>query len=278
MKNYKLKKIVVMTPICIVLFFVAFLILLPIFWILISAFKPEEQMIQYPPTLLPESFTVYNFIKVQMRINIVRYMLNSIIYAIGSVIPSIFFNSLAGYAFARYKFPGRSIIFMMYLSTLMIPFQVIMIPLFLVVHSIGFNNSYLGLIIPRIASAYWIFFLRAAFAGLPKELEEAARLDGLTEFGIYLRIMLPQIIPTVVTMLMLSINGSWNDLLWPLLITSSARMRTIANGLALFVGSETSEYGNAFAGCFLSLIPMLILFVFGQKYFVKGQITSGLKG
>jgi multiple sugar transport system permease protein len=278
MKNYRVKNFIVMFPVRIVLICVAFFILLPMFWILLSAFKPEEQMIQYPPTLLPGSFTVYNFIKVQARINIIRYMLNSIIYAIGSVIPSIFFNSLAGYAFARYKFPGKSIIFMMYLSTMMIPFQVIMIPLFLVVHSAGFYNSYLGLIVPRIASAYWIFFLRAAFSGLPKELEEAARLDGLSEFGIYGRIMLPQIIPTVVTMLMLSINGSWNDLLWPLLITSSARMRTIANGLALFVGSETSEYGNAFAGCFLSLIPMLILFVFGQKYFVKGQVTSGLKG
>jgi multiple sugar transport system permease protein len=278
MKNYRVKNFIVMFPVRIVLIFVAFFILLPMFWILLSAFKPEEQMIQYPPTLLPRSFTVYNFIKVQMRINIVRYMLNSIIYAIGSVVPSIIFNSLAGYAFARYKFPGKSVIFMMYLSTMMIPFQVIMMPLFLVVHAAGFYNSYLGLIVPRIASAYWIFFLRAAFAGLPKELEEAARLDGLNEFGIYSRIMLPQIIPTVVTMLMLSINGSWNDLLWPLLVTSSARMRTIANGLALFVGSETSEYGNAFAGCFLSLIPMLILFVFGQKYFVKGQIMSGLKG
>jgi multiple sugar transport system permease protein len=278
MKKHKITNVLIMTPVRIALILVAFLILLPVFWILLSAFKPEEQMIQYPPALLPGSFTLYNFVKVQMRINIAGYMLNSLIYAVGSAIPSVFFNSLAGYAFARYKFPGKSLIFMLYLSTLMIPFQVIMIPLFLVVHSVGFYNSYLGLIIPRIASAYWIFFLRAAFAGLPKELEEASRLDGLSEFGIYLRIMLPQIIPTVVTMLMLSINGSWNDLLWPLLITSSARMRTIANGLALFVGSETSEFGNAFAGCFLSLIPMMLLFIFGQKYFVKGQVSSGLKG
>ncbi len=131
---------------------------------------------------------------------------------------------------------------------------------------------------PKIASAYWIFMMRSAFAGLPRELEEAARIDGLNEFGIYSRIMLPLIKPALVTMIILSINGNWNDLLWPLIMTSSSKMRTLANGLAMFVGARTIEYGAAFAGAFISLIPMLILYIFGQKYFVEGQATSGLKG
>ena len=120
--------------------------------------------------------------------------------------------------------------------------------------------------------------MRSAFSGLPKELEEAARIDGLGEFGIYARIMLPLVKPAIVTMIILSVNGNWNDLLWPLIMTSSSKMRTLANGLAMFVGARTIEYGAAFAGASLSLIPMLILYIFGQKYFVEGQATSGLKG
>jgi multiple sugar transport system permease protein len=278
MKNYKIRAQLTMIPVRLVLLFVAFLILLPVFWIMFGSFKQLTELMRYPPTFFPESFTFVNFENVQKRINILMYMRNSALYAIGTVIPSLFLNSLAGYAFARYKFKGKNVIFMIFLATLMIPFQVIMIPMFIVVHSLGFYNTFMGLIVPRIASAYWVFFLRAAFSTLPKELEEAARLDGLTEFGIYGRIMLPQIVPTLVTMTILIINTSWNDLLWPLLITSTPRMRTIANGLALFVGDSTTEFGNAFAGCALSLLPMLVLFIFAQKYFVKGQVMSGLKG
>jgi multiple sugar transport system permease protein len=267
-----------MTPIMAMHIILVIIILLPIFWVLMSSFKPEPKIITYPPTLLPESFTLNNFIKVQQRIDIVGYIKNSLIYAFGTTMPAIFINSLAAYAFARYKFRGKDIIFMVFLATMMVPFQVIMVPLFLEVHALGMYNTFHGLIIPRLASAYWIFMLRAAFAGLPKELEEAARIDGLTEFGIYGRIMVPQIIPALITMLILSINGSWNDLLWPLLMTSNTRMSMLANGLAVFVGSRTSEYGAAFAGSFLSLIPMLALYIFGQKYFVEGQVTTGLKG
>ncbi|MDR1970416.1 MAG: carbohydrate ABC transporter permease [Treponema sp.] len=269
---------IVMIPVMTMLVILAVIILLPIFWVLMSSFKPEPKIITYPPTLLPETFTVKNFIKVQQRIDIIGYIKNSLIYAFGTTLPAIFINSLAAYAFARYKFKGKDIIFMIFLATMMVPFQVIMVPLFLEVHALGLYNTYQGLIIPRLASAYWIFMLRAAFAGLPRELEEAARIDGLTEFGIYGRIMIPQIVPALITMLILGINGSWNDLLWPLLMTSSTKMSMLANGLAIFVGSRTSEYGAAFAGSFISLIPMLILYIFGQRYFVEGQVTSGLKG
>ena len=278
MRYGTLKSAAVKVPVMALLVILAFAILLPVFWVLMSAFKPESKIIAFPRTLLPPSFTARNFIKVQQRINIISMIKNSIIYALGSTLPGILINSLAGYAFARYSFKGKNLIFMIFLATLMVPFQVIMVPLFLEVHVLGMYNTYAGLILPRVASAYWIFMLRAAFTGLPKELEEAARIDGLTEFGIYARVMMPQIMPSLITMLILSINGSWNDLLWPLLITSSTRMSNLANGLAVFVGSHTSEYGAAFAGSFISLIPMLFLYIFGQKYFVEGQVTSGIKG
>ena len=212
-----------------------------------------------------------------MRIDMWNYIKNSAIYAIGTTVPSLVVNCLAGYAFARYDFKGKNMIFLLFLATMMIPFQVIMIPLFLEVHSLGMYDNYAGLIIPRIASAYWIFLMRSSYQQLPKELEEAARIDGLGEFGIFFRIMTPQIKPALVTFIILNINGSWNDLLWPLIITSSADMRTIANGLAMFVGSHTIEYGPAFAGGAISLIPMLIIYIFGQKYFVEGQVSAGLK-
>jgi len=256
----------------------AFIMLLPIIWMFFSAFKPDSEIISYPPTLFPADFTLKNFVKCMQRIDIFAYLKNSVFYSVGTTIPSLIVNTLAGYAFARYEFKGKNIIFMIFLATMMIPFQVIMIPLFLEIHMMGMYNTYAGLIIPRIAAAYWIFMMRSAFAGLPRELEEAARIDGLSEFGIYLKIMMPLIKPALVTMVILRVNESWNDLLWPLIITSNSKMRTLANGLALFVGARTIEYGAAFAGAAISLIPMLLLYIFGQKYFIQGQATSGLKG
>lgn len=260
-----------------VLVFVAFCMLVPIIWMILGAFKQDSEIISYPPTFFVHNFTIDNFKKLFMRIDMWNYIKNSAIYAIGTTVPSLVVNCLAGYAFARYDFKGKNMIFLLFLATMMIPFQVIMIPLFLEVHSLGMYDNYAGLIIPRIASAYWIFLMRSSYQQLPKELEEAARIDGLGEFGIFFRIMTPQIKPALVTFIILNINGSWNDLLWPLIITSSADMRTIANGLAMFVGSHTIEYGPAFAGGAISLIPMLIIYIFGQKYFVEGQVSAGLK-
>lgn len=272
------KKLFVQIPVFVVLVFLALVMLVPIIWIFLSAFKADSEIISYPPTFFVQEFTTANFEKLFHRIDMWKYIYNSAVYAIGTTIPSMIVNCLAGYAFARYEFKGKNIIFLIFLATMMIPFQVIMIPLFIEVHWMGMYNSYAGLIIPRIASAYWIFMMRSSYQQLPKELEEAARIDGLNEFGIFLQIMTPLIKPALVTFLILSINGSWNDLLWPLIITSSSDMRTIANGLAMFVGARTIEYGAAFAGAAISLIPMLILYVFGQRYFVAGQATSGLKG
>ena len=278
MRSGKIKSRLIRIPILILFISLALVMLIPIVWILFGAFKPDNEIISYPPTFFPHEFSLKNFTKCMQRIDIIQYIKNSIIFSFGTTIPSLLVNSLAGYAFARYEFKGKNIIFVIFLATMMIPFQVIMISEFIEIHLLGMYDNYWGLIVPKIASAYWIFMMRSAFAGLPRELEEAARIDGLNEFGIYSRIMLPLIKPALVTMIILSINGNWNDLLWPLIMTSSSKMRTLANGLAMFVGARTIEYGAAFAGAFISLIPMLILYIFGQKYFVEGQATSGLKG
>lgn len=278
MKNRNLKRKLLQIPILLLFIILAVIMLLPIIWMLLSSFKPDNEIIRFPPTLFPSAFTMKNFIKCTQRIDIWVYLKNSFIYSFGATLPSLLVNTMAGYAFARYDFKGKDIIFVIFLATMMIPFQVIMIPSFLEVHALGMYDNYAGLIIPKIAAAYWIFMMRSAFSGLPKELEEAARIDGLSEFGIYARIMMPLIKPALVTLIILSVNGNWNDLLWPLIITSNSKMRTLSNGLALFAGARTIEYGAAFAGAAISLIPMLVLYIFGQKYFVEGQATSGLKG
>lgn len=274
----KWRKFVINVPIFLILFVLALLVIVPILWMAFSAFKPEKEIISWPPTFFPDSFTLQNFADVQDRINILQYIKNSVIYAGGTTLLAVVVNSMAGYAYSFYEFKGKTGMFLLTLATMMVPFQVIMVPLFLVVYKMGMYDTYWGLIIPRVAVAGSIFMMRAAFAGIPKELAEAARIDGLSEYGIFWRIMLPQVKPALITLVILSINGSWNDLLWPMIVTSSTKMRTLANGLALFIGQNTIEYGAAFAGALISLLPMLILYIVGQKYFVEGMVGTGLKG
>ena len=277
-RDVQVKSKIAYLPIFLFLFFLAVLVLLPVIWMVFSAFKPEKEIISWPPTFFPASLTLQNFVAVQNRIHISRYILNSVIYAGGTTLLAVVVNSMAGYAYAFYEFKGKTGLFLLTLATMMVPFQVIMVPLFLVVFKMGMYDTYWGLIIPRVAVAGSIFMMRAAFAGIPKELAEAARIDGLSEFGIFWRIMMPQVKPAVITLIILSINGSWNDLLWPMIITSRTQMRTLANGLALFIGQNTIEYGAAFAGALISLLPMFVLYMIGQKYFVEGMAGAGLKG
>ena len=276
-RKFSLSSFAAAIPVNLLLLAIALLIVTPVIWLILSTFKPEKEIISYPPTFFPQTLTLANFGVVAKRIKIWRYVLNSVIYAGGTTALAVVVNSLAGYVYARFDFKGKNFFFLFTLATMMIPFQVIMVPSFLVVYKMGMYNTDWGLIIPRVAVAASIFMMRAAFTGLPKELEDAGRIDGLSEFGIYLRIMLPQIKPALICLIILSINGSWNDLLWPMLVASKTDMRTLANGLALFVGEYTIQYGAAFAGTLISLLPMLLLYLFGQKYFVEGMASSGLK-
>lgn len=276
--NTKIKKVMAYLPLKLILAVLALFILIPIIWLVLSGFKFEKDIISWPPSFFPEVFTLDNWSVVKSRIDIIRYTFNSLIYALGTSIPAVFVNTMAGYAFSRLKFKYKNVIFVIFLATMLIPFQVIMVPLYIEVHYLGWVNTYAGLIIPKIASAQWIFLARASFDALPKELEEAARMDGCSEFKIFWSIMLPLIKPTCITILVLSINNYWNDLLWPMIVASASQMRTLANGLAMFIGTHTTEYGPAFLCAAISLIPMLLLYIFGQRYFIEGQTSSGIKG
>ncbi|MGN6486238.1 MAG: carbohydrate ABC transporter permease [Devosia sp.] len=260
-----------------ILALIALAIVFPFIWMLFTSFKPEAQIAQYPPKLFPDSWTLENYQNVWSRIPFARLFLNSIVMAGGVTIISLLLDSMAAYALSRLEFPGRDAIFIVILIALMLPFQVMFIPLYVVVHDLGLLDSYSGLIVPRATNAFGIFMLRQFFMTLPRELDEAARIDGASEFGIYWRIILPLSGPALATLAIFHFMYNWNDFLWPLLITSSTEMRTLPAGLALFVGQHVVEYGVVMAGAVLTLLPLLVAFLFAQRYFIQGIAMTGIK-
>lgn len=255
----------------------ALLVVFPFVWMLFTSLKPETDIAQFPPRLLPGVWTLDNYINVWNRIPFARLLLNSVLFAGGVTIISLLLDSMAAYALARLRFPGRNVVFIAILVALMLPFQVMFIPLYVTVHDLGLLDTYSGLIIPRATNAFGIFMLRQFFLTLPKELDEAARIDGTSEFGIYWKIILPLSKPAIATLAVFHFMYNWNDFLWPLLITSSTQMRTLPTGLALFVGQHVVEYGVVMAGSVLTLLPLLIAFLFAQRYFIQGIAMTGIK-
>lgn len=267
------KKIIRTISMLVILLVIAF----PFLWLIISSFKHEKDIISFPPRIFADSYTLDNYIKVWTTIPLLDYIKNTVIFAGGTVITSVFFDSLAGYAFARMRFKGKSVLFYFVLLTMMIPFQIFMIPLFIEVNLLGMLDTYAGLIIPRMTTAFGIFMMRSFFITLPDSLEEAARIDGLSEFNIFLKIMLPLSKPTLLSLGIFTLMNSWNDLLYPLILTSSSKMRTLPAGLALFTGQNISFYGPVMAGTVISMLPLLVVYIFAQKYFVQGTAMSGMK-
>ena len=249
----------------------------PFIWMLLTSFKPENDIVQFPPRLWPVRWTLANYIDIWSRVPFARLFLNSILFAGGVTAVSLFLDSLTAYALSRLTFPGRDAIFVVILVALMLPFQVTFIPVFVTVHDLGLLNSFGGLIIPRATNAFGIFMLRQFFITLPRALDDAARIDGAGEFYIYSRIILPLSGPALATLAVFHFMYNWNDFLWPLLITSSTEMRTLPAGLALFVGAHVVEYGVVVAGAVLALAPLLVAFLFAQRYFIQGIAMTGLK-
>lgn len=253
------------------------IVLYPLAWLLISSFKYEKDLLNYPPQFFADSYTLNSFKKIFTVIPMGTYLKNTVLYAGITTFLSVMLDSAAGYAFARMNFRWKNQIFILILITMMVPFQVIMIPLFLETYFMGILNTYPGLIIPKIASAFGIFMMRAYFFSLPKELEEAGRIDGLNEFQIYWKIMLPLCKPGLLTLAIFHLMNNWNDLLYPLMMTNSVEMRTLSAGLALLVGEHATSYGPALAGAAISIVPLLIMYIFMQKYFVGSVAMSGSK-
>ncbi|KIL38433.1 ABC transporter permease [Gordoniibacillus kamchatkensis] len=249
----------------------------PFIWMVLTSLKPEGEIVRFPPALFPSDWTLDAYVQVWKRIPFLLFFKNSVVFACGVTLISLAFDSMAAYAFARLAFPGKHALFVLVLIALMIPVQVTMIPLFIMLNDWGWIDTYAALIVPRATNAFGIFMLRQFFVGLPKELDEAARIDGCSEFRLYWQIVLPLAKPAVASLAVFHLMYNWNDLLWPLIITNSQEMRTLPAGLALFMGQHVVEYGILTAGAAIATAPLVAAFLSAQKYFVQGVAFTGLK-
>ncbi len=258
---------------------IAVLMLFPLLWLIGTAFKsPTEDIFSFPPQLLPSQPTLVNFKTVWDSYPFGQYLTNSAIVAVLSVSLNLLFCALAAYPLARLNFRGRELIFALIVATIIIPFQIVMIPLYIMAVNLGLRNSYLGIILPNIATAFGIFLLRQAFKGVPKELEEAARIDGCSELGIWWHIMIPAIRPALVTLAIFVFIGSWSDFLWPLIVLDRPEYYTLPLGVANLAGTFSLDWRLVAAGSVISIAPVLLLFMFLQKYIIDTDISSGVKG
>jgi putative chitobiose transport system permease protein len=258
---------------------IAIVMLLPLVWLASTALKsPTEDIFQFPPQLLPAQPTLQNFVTVWQTFPFGQYLLNSAIIALLTVVLNVIFCALAAYPLARLDFRGRTAIFTAIVSTIMIPFQIVMIPLYVLTVQLRLSNSYLGVIFPAIASAFGIFLLRQAFQGVPKELEEAARIDGCSELGLWWYVMLPSIRPALVTLAIFVFIGSWSDFLWPLIVLDRPEFYTLPLGVAALAGTFSLDWRLIAAGSVISILPIVVFFVVMQRYVVPSEAASGVKG
>ncbi len=258
---------------------IAIVTLFPLLWLISTALKsPTENILQSPPQLLPTQPTLSNFSSVWQSLPFGQYFYNSILVALLTVALNLVFCALAAYPLARLSFPGRDGIFIAIVATIMIPFQIVMIPLYILTVQMGLNNTYLGMIFPSLASAFGIFLLRQAFMSVPKEIEEAARMDGSSELGLWWYVMLPAIRPALVTLAIFVFIGSWSDFLWPLIIIQDENLYTLPLGVAKLAGTFSLDWRLVAAGSIISIAPVLVLFLFLQRYIVPTETSSGVKG
>jgi multiple sugar transport system permease protein len=253
-------------------------VLLPIVVIVFTAFKPVGEVNAYPPTLLPENWTLDNLIAIFRELPFARLILNSFVFAGGVTAFALVFDSLAAYALARLDFRGSRVLLIAIIASLMIPFQATLVPIYQLVSDLGWVNSYAGLIAPRAADAFGIFFLRQFFLSLPRDLDNAARLDGASEFRIFRSVILPNAKPALLTLAIFTFVNNWNDLLWPLVFTTDAEMGTITSGLTLLTGpGGIIPQGVMMAGSLIAVLPLVIMFLLVQRRFIESVASTGLK-
>lgn len=279
MKNStnKIFKVIQKILLHVVIYAAAMATIAPFLWMLSTSLKDLNDIFVYPPRWLPSKFHFENFIRAFEAAPFGRYYLNSVFVAVTVTIGQLITCSMAAFAFARLKFWGRDALFLIFLATMMIPGQVTMIPSFMVLHWFGWIDSYKALIVPGLASAFGTFLLRQFFMTIPKELEEAAYIDGCSKFKVLWRIIVPLSRPALATLAIFTFMGVFNDFIWALIVLSSEDMRTVQLGLAIFRDRYLTEWDLMMAGSVTATLPILIVFFFAQKYFIKGITLSGLK-
>lgn len=255
--------------------------IIPLLWMVVASFKPENEIFKDVGSLkgfFPSQFTIENYHEMLVRIPFLGYIFNSVIYILVIVVLGIIVNSLAGYALAKLDFPGSKIILAVIIGLYIIPFETVLLPLYLITNKLGLVNHYSALSLPFIAECFNIFLFRQFFMSFPKELEEAAEIDGTSPLKTFLKIVIPNAKPVIATSAVLTIVAHWGDFMWPLIVTTDDSLRTVQVGIALFFTDPPIHYGPIMAALTFTTIPMIIVFLFLQKYYVQGIVSSGIKG
>ena len=250
----------------------------PFIWMILTSFKSQIESIKIPITIFPKEWLIKNYFAVFKAIPFGRMYLNTIINAVVIVSVQLIFCSMAAYAFARLKFPGKNVIFTVLLSVLMIPSSFFILPQYQIIQGLGLLNSLPALFLPNLFSIFGTFLLRQFFKSLPDSLEDAARIDGCNRFMIYYKIMLPLVKSGLVALGILTLRFAWNDLMWPLIVNTSEQKMTLAAGLSSLQGQYVTDYPLMMAGAVMSVAPLLILFAIFQEQFIEGIALSGVKG
>lgn len=263
--------LVVLVPVAIVALF-------PLYWMIATALTPPSGAIRVPPTLFPPDATTANFNTLFAQAPVLRWAINSFIIATAIMVGHIIFDAMAGYAFAKLRFAGKRLLFVLIVGSLMIPVHVTLIPRFVLVSELGLVNNPLGVVLPSVADVFGIFLMRQFIQTLPSELEEAARVDGASEWQVFWRIVMPLSKPAVATVAIFSFVGAWNAFLWPLIVLSKRELLTLPVGVATLQQEFSTNVGLLMAGATVGAVPMIVLFLLFQRYFLEGVRVGGLKG
>ncbi len=266
------------TLVYIILTGITVLMLTPFIWMVLSSFKTLDQIFSYPVTLFPETISLENFTTIFTKYKFANALWNSAFIAVTFTICSVFFCSLGGYAFAKYDFKGKKILFTILISSMMIPFEVTMVPMYALFNNFGWIDKHIGLIIPGLANAFGIFFMRQYMTGLSSEIIESGRIDGCGEFSIFMRLILPITRPAIASLAIMFFMNSWNSFLWPMIVLKSQDMLTVAVAIRAFNQGMRTPYHLIMAGSVVSIIPLLIIFLAFQKEFIAGITSGSVKG
>ena len=280
-----MKKIIEKLGIHTALIFVSLLSIFPFLWLISTSLKGGgENIFAYPPQIIPQDFTFMNYVGVWKRVDFIAYFVNSMIVAGATVVLNLLLSSLAAYPLARMQFRGKKFSFFAVLATIMIPFQTIMLPVYLItlklhlVDSVSNFMGYLGLIMPFAVSAFGIFLMRQAFLTVPKEMEEAAIVDGCNAFQVFFKILLPMVKPSLAVLAIFTFIGSWGEFLWPSIVLTKETMYTLPVGINNLQGMFSSNWRFIAAGSIISIIPIIIFFLAMQRYFISGETEGAVKG
>ncbi len=269
---------IMMTIIYIVLILLALLMLIPFVWMLSASLKLNKDVFAFPIEWIPSNPRWRNYVDIWTKIPLLTFIKNSAKLTIIVTLLQLFTSSFAAYAFAKLEFKGRDVLFLGYIATIAVPWQAYMVPQFMMMRSWHLNNTHLAIICLQAFSAFGVFLMKQFYEGVPDELCEAARIDGLSEYGIWMRIMLPLSKPALSTLTIFTFVNTWNDFLGPLIYLTKTELKTIQIGLRMFISQYSAEYGLIMAASIIALIPVLIIFLSLQKYFVQGVASTGIKG